>query len=222
MPEAVRLVRRAAPEEVVLATVFSPLAIALRFSGGAGPLLELLRREPAGLTRGLEVIAENTATLCRALLGAGADGVFFATAGQGDGMLPDDAYRVLGRPYDLGVLAACGAGWCNVVHMHAQSALRWRLAADYPAQILSWSDQGTGVPLAEVAAALPDRAVMGGIAENGPVVAGSEEALLEEMRAAVRSTGGRRLILACGCSVPDDIAPARLRLARRLADQLVV
>lgn len=58
---------------------------------------------------------------------------------------------------------------------------------------------------------MPDRAVMGCLAENGAVVAGSEDALLAEMRAAVRGTGGRRLILAGGCSLPDDIAPARPR-----------
>lgn len=220
MPETARLVRQAAPDEVVLVTVFSPLALALRFAGGGPALLEQARRHPDAVAYGLSVIADNVADLCRAALAAGADGIYFATAGQGDGVMPEETYRELGRPYDLQVLSACGAGWCNVVHMHAVAGLHWRLAADYPVQVFSWSDRKTGISLDELAAALPGKAVMGGIDEGGPVVRGDEQALLQEMRDALRRTAGRRLILAGGCSVPDDIAPEHLRLARRLVDRL--
>ncbi len=221
MPEAVRLVRRGAPGHVVLMTVFSPLAIALRFAGGAAPLLGLLRSDPDAVLHGLRIIAENSAALCQAALASGADGVYFATAGQGDALLNgDEVYGAFGRPFDLAVLEACAPGWCNIAHMHGPRGLRWRLAADYPVQVFSWSDRQTGIPLDEVARALPGRVVMGGIDEAGPVVRGDESALRVEMRDAVGQTGGRRLILAGGCSVPDDIPAEHLRLARALVDRL--
>jgi uroporphyrinogen decarboxylase len=57
---------------------------------------------------------------------------------------------------------------------------------------------------------------MGGLDERGAVVRGDVAALEAEMRDAVRQTGGRRLILAGGCSVPDDIPADHLRSAARL------
>ena len=219
MAEAVALVRRARPEAVVLATVFSPLALALRFSAGAEGLSRLAGRDASALHHGLGILADNVGAACAACLRAGADGIYFATAGLGDGMLEADAYQAFGRPYDLRALRRCEGGWCNVVHLHGASALHWRWAADYPVPVVSWSDRRTGVPLAEVAHALPGRTVMGGLDETGALVRGDQAALAAEMHDAVRQTGGRRLILAGGCSVPDDTPDAHLRMARALVDE---
>jgi len=221
MREAVATVRALRPDAVVVATVFSPLALALRFSEGAGGLMRAAQQDIGAVRRGLGVLANNVAGMCEECLGAGADGIFFATAGAGDGLLSEEAYRVLGRPFDLRVLEACTAGWCNILHLHATSDLRWQWMADYPVPVYSWSDRRTGVPLRDVVQALPDKTVMGGIDEVGAVVAGDMAALTAEIQDAVRQTGGRRLILAGGCSVPDDIKAAHLRGARMLASQLV-
>ena len=220
MSEAVAIVRGQCPDAVVLATVFSPLALALRFSGGASGLVRAAEQAPGAVRRGLGVLADNVAGTCEQCLAAGADGIYFATAGAGDGLLSDDAYRVLGRPFDLQVLEACEPGWCNILHLHATADLHWNWMADYPVHVYSWSDRRTGVPLSELAEALPDKVVMGGIDEVGAVVSGDMAALSAEIHDAVRQTRGRRLILAGGCSVPDDISTTHLRGARRLVSQL--
>jgi uroporphyrinogen decarboxylase len=222
MPEAVRLVREAAPDEVVWMTVFSPLALALRLAGGGPSLLRWASREPEAVHAALAVFADNLAAQCAAGLRAGADGIYFATAGQGDGIMPEEAYRLLGRPYDLRVLAACDRGWCNVLHMHAERSLHWRLTLDYPVQVFSWSDRRTGIGLEEVAHALPGKTVMGGLDETGAVVRGDEAGLWAEVRDAHTRVAGSRLILAGGCSVPDDTPLSHLRLARELVDRLAL
>jgi uroporphyrinogen decarboxylase len=219
MVEACRQTRRGAPAEVVVLTVFSPLALAFRFAEGPAAFLEEARSHPAAVHQALAAIAQGLETSVARALSAGADGIYFATAGQGEGF-PQEAYRVFGRPYDLRVLDAARAGWCNVLHMHATRALHWRQSVDYPVHVLSWSDRLTGVGLDEVRQAAPEKVVMGGLQENGAVYRADEAALWAEMVDAVRRTGGR-LILAGGCSVPDDIAPEGLRLARRLVDRLV-
>jgi len=220
MPEAVAAVRGACPHAVVVATVFSPLALALRFSGGAAALVWAARQDPGAVRAGLEVLADNVAGACAACLAAGADGIFFATAGAGDGLLSQEAYRALGRPFDLRVLEACAPGWCNILHLHAAADLQWRWMADYPVPVFSWSDRRTGVALGELGQALPNKVVMGGINEAGAVVSGDMDALAAEIHDAVRQMGGRRLILAGGCSVPDDIEIGHLRGATALVSQL--
>ena len=216
MPAAVSLVRRRRPDAVILATVFSPLALALRWTHGPRGLARAIADGPDAVRRGLGTVADNVAAQCGACLAAGADGIFFATGGLGDGVLHDEEYRLWGRPLDLRALEGCAGGWCNVLHMHADADLRWRRVADYPVSVFSWSDRRTGVPLSEVRAGIPGKTVMGGIDERGAVLRGDVAALEAEMRDAVRQTDGRRLILAGGCSVPDDIAPEHLRTAARL------
>ena len=216
MSVAVSLVRRQRPDAVILATVFSPLALALRWTDGVAPLRQVSAAAPEAVRAGLATVADNVAETCAACLAAGADGIYFATAGLGDGLLDDDEYRMWGRPFDLRALDGCAAGWCNVLHMHGDSDLQWHRVADYPPPIFSWSDRRTGVSLAEIAHGLPDKTVMGGIDETGAVVRGDANGLKAEMEDAVRQTGGRQVILAGGCSVPDDIPLAHLRLARRI------
>jgi uroporphyrinogen decarboxylase len=217
---AVTLVREARPDAAIVQTVFSPLATAVRLAGGRDRLAAHLEADAQAVHHGLGAIADNLARLGAECLRRGADGIYFATAGQGDGQFDERTYASLGRPYDLQALAGYGAGWLNVVHMHGGSRLNWAWAADYPAQVFSWSDRQTGVPLREVAQRLPGQTVMGGIDEFGAIVRGDLAALAEEMRDAVRQTGGRRLIVAGGCSVPDEIDEANLAAARRLIDEI--
>jgi uroporphyrinogen decarboxylase len=61
---------------------------------------------------------------------------------------------------------------------------------------------------------------MGGLAERGPLTHGGEAEIENEIMAAVTQTKGRRLILANGCSVPDDTPEEWLYVARKLVDQL--
>jgi len=59
---------------------------------------------------------------------------------------------------------------------------------------------------------------MGGLWERGPLVTGDEQEIENEILAAVAQTKGHRLILANGCSVPDDAPEEWLHVGRRLVD----
>jgi uroporphyrinogen decarboxylase len=61
---------------------------------------------------------------------------------------------------------------------------------------------------------------MGGWDEFGPLARGPEEGIRDEALDALRQTNGRRLILANGCSVPDDTDERWLAAARRIVDEL--
>ena len=86
-------------------------------------------------------------------------------------------------------------------------------------QVLSWSDRLTGPDLRE-ALSLTDKCLMGGLAERGPLTRGTEVEIENEILGAVTQTKGRRLILANGCSIPDDNPDHWLHAARRLVEQL--
>lgn len=220
MPKAVEAVRRARPNAVILTTVFSPLATAIKLAGGYDPFCRHVQKDPDAVREGLAIVSANLAAMCGESLRRGSDGIYFATNGQGDGLFTEEEYAQFGRPFDLQVLGACSSGWINVLHMHAASGLEWRWTADYPVQVFCWSDRRTGIALREVARALPGRTVMGGIDEFGAIVDGRMDVVAQEMQDAVRQTSGRHLILAGGCSVPDEINEEHLSMARRLVDRL--
>src|SRR5260370_15085928 len=84
---------------------------------------------------------------------------------------------------------------------------------------MSWSDRLTGRSLEE-ALTLTGKFLMGGLWARGPLTKGSEIELENEIISAISQSKGRRLILANGCSVPDDTPEEWLHLARRLIDKL--
>jgi uroporphyrinogen decarboxylase len=86
-------------------------------------------------------------------------------------------------------------------------------------QVLSWSDRLAGPSLRE-ARLLTSKCLMGGWHEFGPLANGPEEAIRAEAQDAVAQTGGRKFILANGCSVPDDTDPEWLYAAREIAEDL--
>jgi uroporphyrinogen decarboxylase len=166
----------------------------------------------------LDVITDNLARLSAALLEAGADGIYLAVQGAADGIMSAGQFAEYGRPYDLALLSACREGWLNILHIHGERDLLLDSVLDYPVSVLSWSDRLTGVDLHRVWETAPNRAVMGGLHERGAIFGGTQEAIQAEMSDALAQTdGGRRLILAPGCSVPDDCPEQWLRAARELA-----
>jgi len=221
MLDVVGLVRdELADDAPVLLTVFSPYTYAARFAG-QGSIRRHLEANPVQMHAALAVIAGNLARYCEAAIGAGADGIFLAVQGAGDGQLSPAEYGEFARPYELEVLRSCQAGWLTTLHVHASSDLDIDPFLSYPAPALSWSDRLTGISLRDVRTKAPGRCLMGGISERGPILDGTAQAIEKEMRDALGQLGGgRRFILANGCSVPDDIAEKQLQTARAVVDRL--
>jgi uroporphyrinogen decarboxylase len=204
-------------------TLFSPLTYVLQWMGKE-QAIEQARQQPEPFEEGLGTIAANLRKLIQASIEAGASGVFFSSMGATSADFTRDEYNRFGRPYDLDALAGAKAGWLNIVHVHAEPTqadgqIYFETFANYPVQVISWSDRLTGPTLSE-AATMTDKCLMGGLWERGPLTHGSENELENEIISAITQTRGRRIILANGCSIPDDTSEAWLHAARRLVYNL--
>jgi uroporphyrinogen decarboxylase len=207
----------------LILTIFSPLTYVLRWLGRER-VVEEARQNPQAFEQGLAIIAENLRGLLAAAIDAGASGIFFSCMGATNPLFTRAEYARLGRPYDLQALAGTGKGWLNIVHIHADpeqegDEVYFEDFVDYPVQVMSWSDRLTGPELSE-ALSLTGKCLMGGLGERGPLTHGSETELENEILGAVAQTKGHRLILAPGCSIPDDTLENWLHIARRLIEQL--
>ncbi|HEY3992994.1 MAG TPA: uroporphyrinogen decarboxylase family protein [Ktedonobacteraceae bacterium] len=207
----------------IILTIFSPLTYAMRWIGREN-VVEAARQDPESFAQGLSILAENLRGLLAAAIDAGASGIFFSCMGATNKHFTRAEYAHLGRPYDLQALAGTSKGWLNIVHIHADpeqegDEIYFEDFVDYPVQAISWSDRLTGPELSE-ALTLTDKCLMGGLSERGPLTHGSEGEIENEILGAVAQTKGRRLILANGCSIPDDNPERWLHTARRLVDQL--
>ena len=206
----------------LILTLFSPLTYVIR-SMGKQKAIEEARRNPEPFKEGLATIASNLRRLMEAALEAGASGIFLSSMGATTADFTREEYSEIGRPYDLEALAGAKNGWLNIIHVHAdptqeEDEIYFEDFVDYPVQVMSWSDRLTGPSLSE-ALTMTDKCLMGGLAERGPITHGGETEIENEIMAAVTQTKGRKLILANGCSVPDDAPEEWLHVARRLVDQ---
>ena len=207
----------------LILTLFSPFTTITRFLGRA-EAIEQARNNPEEFKQGLAIIAANLRDLVSAAIDAGASGIFFSCMGATNADFTREEYADVARPYDLQALEGAQAGWLNIVHVHADPAqegddIYFDAFTDYPVAVMSWSDRLTGPSLSE-ALRLTVKCLMGGLWERGPLTHGGETELDNEIMSAISQTKGRRLILANGCSVPDDTPEEWLHVARRLVDQL--
>lgn len=218
-----RLRAKLGPDFPLILTLFSPLTMTFQLAGKETALTHLLE-QPASFEQGLKTLAANERELVGAAIEAGASGIFFSCMGATNiDMSPED-YARFGRPYDLEVLEHAQDGWLNIVHVHADPSqqgdtLYFDRFIDYPVAAMSWSEQLTGPSLSE-ALRLTNKCLMGGLDERGPLTHGGERDIEREMLSAIAETNGRRLILANGCSVPDDTPEEWLHSARRLVEHL--
>lgn len=214
------------PDYPLILTLFSPLTYLLRYMGlGSMTQAEAeARHDPESFEQGLAIVAANLHDHMAAAITAGASGIFFSCMGATSADFSREEYARFGRPYDLQALDGAKNGWLNIVHVHADpnqidDEIHFDMFTDYPVSVLSWSDRLTGPSLSE-ALTMTDKCLMGGLAERGPLTHGGETELDNEIMGAVTQTKGRRLILANGCSIPDDNPEEWLHVARRLVDNL--
>jgi uroporphyrinogen decarboxylase len=90
--------------------------------------------------------------------------------------------------------------------------------ADYPVAAFSYdATDPTNPPLAEALERMPG-AFMGGISQEDALQSRTDDRVREEFRRAAESTGGRRWLVAPGCSIPPATPAANLRAVRAAVD----
>ncbi len=217
---ALRLIRdELRGEAYFIQTIFSPLSVAKYLVGNRpGPVKESIEHHATELHAALEVIARTFATYAQACLEAGASGIFFATTGWASAdQLSEDAYRAFGTEYDLRVLeAVAGRAPFNVLH-NCGDHIYFDALAGYPVHAISWASTLAGNPSLGAGKTRTQKAVMGGVHEKTTLPDGTPEQVEAEVRQARAETGGRRVLIAPGCSIPPRTPPANLQAAAAAA-----
>ncbi len=227
----VRAVRAGIGDTHFIQTVFSPLSV-LGFLLGrparhtaadvvqshADALKRALAENPAGVHQALTAIAQTLAAYAAAAVDAGASGLFFAIVKLARrGLLSEAEYAEFGKPYDLIVLEAVRSAPFNLLHV-CGPAVYFDAVADYPVHAINWASIGQDNPTVGEAQGRTTRALVGGIDEDGAIQTGAPEAVINQARKAISSTGGQRLLLAPGCGVKMDVSEANLHALRRAVE----
>ncbi len=202
-----------ATEDVLLVTIFSPLALVGLWCGQNG-LREMADGDRVVAHSVLWALAGVVRTLAAECVKAGADGVYYSCWGQ-DVLTPDE-YRELGVPYDLAGLRGAAAAEFRLLHVHGavnDSVVRY---ARYPVHIVGWSEAESSVSLIEGARALAGKFVMGGISER---MAGPADEAAHARITTLIEQFGPGFVVAPGCSLPDDISDEALVSLRALVAQ---
>jgi uroporphyrinogen decarboxylase len=87
------------------------------------------------------------------------------------------------------------------------------LLADYPVHAINWAAGEPGNPTLKEGLARSEHAVMGGVSV-ATVAQGTPDRVASEVRQALSETGGRRFLLAPGCSIPPETPEANLLAAK--------
>lgn len=211
---SLRIIRSQLGDDVpFVQTVFSPLSVVGRLANDREPVRRWMSDAPAALHAALAAVAETLAAYSRACLESGADGIFFATTEWATyDVLTQDEYVAFGRRYDLRVLEAVQDAPFNILHVCRPNNMV-ALLLDYPVAAVNWALHAPGNRSLADVQSMTDKAVMGGVDERHTLLRGSPDDVRSEVNEALRQTGGRRFLLAPGCSIAPQTPPDNLRAA---------
>jgi uroporphyrinogen decarboxylase len=183
----------------ILETIFNPYNVAEKLSSPQ-EVQRLKQENPQALLDALEVIAKSEANHARRAVAAGASGIFLAIANaQMDVMTPED-YAKFSEPFDKMVLAAVEGRPLNTLHLHGHRIFFDRFYT-WNAPVIHYSVHETAVPFVQLRSAYQG-VLMGGIDETRFRTL-SETEIQHQMQVA-QWQAGNKLILAPGCSVPNE------------------
>jgi uroporphyrinogen decarboxylase len=196
----------------VLPTLFSPLSLAHKLSGGR--LATHLREHPDLVRSALEAITETLIRFAEAALTEGVSGIFYSIQAASRSAHAEEIYAEFGEPYDREILQSVASrSILTIVHCHGDALMFERLAR-LPGHAWNWDDRRTAPTLGEGRARVPG-AVIGGLDQWATLRDGTPEAAAAEVQDAMSQTGGTGLIVGPGCvlpmNTPDDNVAAVVR-----------
>ncbi len=196
--------------------VYSPLTQAARLSG-TKMLLNHLRRHPDRLVTGLNAITETTLRFMHALRrNTAIAGLLYVVEMASFTLLSEAEYAQFGKPFDLKLLTELPQSWwLNVLQITGDMPML-SLLANYPVQVINWSDQETHPPLDRTQLEFQG-AVCGGLGEEQHLNLGTPTTVRDAARKASLAMG-RHLILGSGSTVPITAPLSNLRAARTVVE----
>jgi uroporphyrinogen decarboxylase len=175
---------------------------------------QLKQEDPSTLKKVLRAISESQGNHARLALDSGAAGIFLAVAAADHSVMDTQEYLKFVRESDLMILDAVkNKGYLNILHIHGDSP-HFETLLSYPVQAINYSVYGTGVGLSEMKKRFSGT-LMGGLDERN-IAKLTDDQIKDEIQEAMQAMQKRRLILAPGCSVPNDIADRPLLKVREL------
>jgi len=206
--ESLKRVRDAVDHDTpVVATIFSPLHIAVRLAWSRLP--EDCRTAEDKVVQGLSAIAASTCALIEAARReAGVDGFFLGAFGAEDEWLCSADYARIESPFDRQLLSAMKGSPYVIVHAHGEKGAHFSLFADYDCGALSWEDRQGGPSLAE-ARTRTKKCLVGGIDHVMAETCDAEKVYVQA-REAIAAAGSEGFILACGCTFLPGTPPENM------------
>lgn len=200
--EALKRIRALAGQDVpVLQTIFSPFHFAHRLTNRR--MIDDWKQAPDVVMEGLNVIAGNIISFAECCINeAGVDGFFFGAFGCEKDWMSEEQYKELVSPSDLTVLKELKQADMVFLHIHGEKDSFFNLLKDYPCNAISWEDKLAG-PTLEEARKITDKCLIGGIDHLNARTCSSEDIVMEGKQSII-SVQKRGLILAPGCTFPDD------------------
>lgn len=213
------VVERKDPDTPLIQTVFNPIGMARYLATDEQLYLVHLRQHPDRVLHALAALAQTCAAFAAAAVREGADGIFMSTAAASFDAMSREEHDRFARPFDLQVLRAANenSGWFNVLHLHGQFPMFAELA-DYPVPAVNWHDRAAGPSLAEAMRIFPG-ALAAGVEQWVTLHFGTPAEVEAQVLDAIAQTGGRRLIVAAGCTYPLTVPEGNLLAARRAVEK---
>lgn len=216
--ESLKIIRDRIPEDTpVIATVFTPLHIAIRLAWTR--LRDDLQTCPDRLRRGLGTIADNLVAFIHVARDeAGIDGFFVGAFGAEPAWLRREEYQEFEVPLDIRLLEAMQGASFIIVHAHGEEHSYFDVFERYPCHALSWEDRLAGPSLAD-ARRRTAACLVGGV-DHVAAQRSGPEAVYRQACEAIAATRGQGFVLAPGCTFLERTPPENMRALRRAADDM--
>lgn len=199
------------PDVPVVQTIFSALHIGSRLAGMR--ILEDWKSDPEGVSQGLNTIATNYSRFAECCISeAGIDGFFFGAYGCEEEWMSQEQYREMVMPSDQALIRDLRKGQILIMHIHGEKKAYFDLLKDYVCDAISWEDRLAGPSITE-ARAKTDKCLVGGV-DHSIALKCSPEDIVRQGKEAIAAAGGRKLILAPGCTFPDNTPPENMLALR--------
>jgi len=215
--QALELIRDGlAGSKYFVETIFNPWNVLEKLTSKE-EVVRLHREQPQTLLDRLETIARSEANHARAARERGASGIFLAIANAQDGILSLADYCKFSEPFDRMVVEAVADLPLNILHLHGPAVYVDHFLRTWRNVTHHYSEAETGFTLADAHAIYPGT-LMGGIDHRS-----FRNLNVDQLRAAARRArdmAAPNLILAPGCSVPDDSTPKELVQLRKAVEKL--